>query len=421
MLPTTLDAWLSLLEQRHSKSIDLGLERVQSVAQRLLKGFAASVVTVAGTNGKGSVVATIASLAKAFDLKAGVYTSPHLLRFNERVSIDGVDASEQSLLAAFAAVEAARGNVSLTYFEFTTLAALWLFQQQALDLIVLEVGMGGRLDAVNIIEPDVCVITTVDFDHMDYLGHTLEAIAAEKAGICRAEKPVILADAEKLAQLESAALKHTTNIVSVGKSFDFQTNDSEFCYQYLDTQLRCALPQLGPDLVAAGLTAFLTLFRDRQKDSAVLAKAVVSAKLLGRWHVLIDERTSYLDIGHNAQASRRLAQKAMSVHQGAWHIVLGMLKDKDRQAVLAPWLSNTWKGGTIHWYLADLSGPRAGLALELKALLPADAIVSCHRDPVLAWQAAKLEARADEAILVFGSFLTVAQVLEAWQNKALAR
>ena len=181
--PTTaagLDAWLAYIESRHPRSIDLGLERVREVATRMALGRpAAQVVTVAGTNGKGSTVAFVEAIARAGGWKVGAYTSPHLLRYNERVRIDGEEASDQSLVAAFAAVEASRGDTPLTYFEYGTLAALWLFGRSALDLAVLEVGLGGRLDAVNIVDADVAVVTTVDIDHTDWLGSDREAIGRE--------------------------------------------------------------------------------------------------------------------------------------------------------------------------------------------------------------------------------------------------
>src|SRR5688572_8428365 len=194
-MPRTLPDWLDYIERQHPKSIDMGLQRVREVAQRLgLKRPARKVITIGGTNGKGSTVAFIEAIARAAGWRVGAYTSPHLLRYNERVRIDGVDADDAALVAGFEAIEAARGEVPLTYFEYGTLAALWLFERARLDLALLEVGLGGRLDATNLVDADVAVITTVDLDHQDWLGNDRESIGAEKAGIVRAWKPLVLGE-----------------------------------------------------------------------------------------------------------------------------------------------------------------------------------------------------------------------------------
>ena len=414
----SLADWLSLLEQRHPVAIDLGLERVGVVADRLhARQFSCPVITVAGTNGKGSTVATLEALARAHHLRVGVYTSPHLLHFNERIRVNARDVSDAELVQAFAAVEAARGDISLTYFEFTTLAAFWLFQQQPLDLVVLEVGMGGRLDAVNLVDADVAVITTIDFDHMAFLGNTLEAIAGEKAGICRAGKPVVLADPQRFDVMMLAVQARAAVPILAGHDFQQQHVGAQWQWRWQQMPaLALPRPQLGADLVAAGLAAFRLALPLVWREEAV-AHAVATAALLGRWQRLPGPPLTILDIGHNAQASRRLAERAQQECRGRLHVVLGVLGDKDRQALLQPWQQLQVNQRTPRWYLADLAGPRAGRAADLRKALPATAEADCFPDPVTAWQTACAEAGADDSVLVFGSFLTVAAVLSAWQQQ----
>ncbi|NQD37535.1 bifunctional tetrahydrofolate synthase/dihydrofolate synthase [Permianibacter sp. IMCC34836] len=430
MTPATLADWLTLLEQRHPVAIDLGLDRVGVVADRLAaRQFSCPVITVAGTNGKGSTVATLEALARAHGLSVGVYSSPHLLRFNERVRIDAADVSDPQLLQAFAAVEAARGDVSLTYFEFTTLAALWLFKQTALDLLVLEVGMGGRLDAVNLVDADVAVITTIDFDHMSFLGTTLAAIAGEKAGICRAGKPVVLADPHRFDVMLTAVQQRAALPVRADHDFGQCSIDGQWTFRWRDdAPLQLPTPNLGPDLVAAALAAFRLALPQHWQPEAI-ARAVADARLAGRWQRMPGSPPTILDIGHNGQASQRLAQRASQELSGRLHIVLGVLGDKDRVALLQPWrnFSSAGRSGTAQalpprWYLADLDGPRAGKASDLRAALPSEADARCFADPVAAWQTARADAAAGDSILVFGSFLTVAAVLTAaGANAATAR
>ncbi|WP_026010535.1 Mur ligase family protein, partial [Pseudoxanthomonas sp. GW2] len=244
----TLAEWLAYIETRHPRSIELGLERVREVAARLgLQRPAAQVVTVAGTNGKGSTVAFIEAIARADGWKVGAYSSPHLLRYNERVRIDGAEAADDELAAAFAAVEAARGDTPLTYFEYGTLAALWLFQQAGLDLAVLEVGLGGRLDAVNIVDPDVAVITTVDVDHVDWLGSDREAIGQEKAGIARAWKPLVLGEIDPPSSVLRHAYAIGANAIRAGSDY-FHEPAGEGQWQWREIGIELLLPD--PQLAA---------------------------------------------------------------------------------------------------------------------------------------------------------------------------
>jgi len=241
--PATLEQWLAHIEQQHPQAIAMGLERVREVAQRMQLGRPAEhCIVVGGTNGKGSTVAFIESIARAAEWKVGAYTSPHLLRYNERVRIDGKDVDDASLVAGFNAVEDARGDTALTYFEYGTLCALWLFQQAGLDLAVLEVGLGGRLDAVNIIDADVAVITTVDIDHADWLGNDREAIGQEKAGIIRGWKPLILGEIDPPSSVLRRAYVLGANAIRFGSDFFAEDIDGEL-WRWRDVAFRLELPQ----------------------------------------------------------------------------------------------------------------------------------------------------------------------------------
>ncbi|HEY9142794.1 MAG TPA: Mur ligase family protein, partial [Arenimonas sp.] len=259
----TLEQWLDYQQQVHPRSIDMGLERVGEVARRLGLGRPARrVVTVGGTNGKGSTVAFIEAIARAAGLKVGAYTSPHLLRYNERVRIDGADAGDAALVAAFERIEAARGDTPLTYFEFGTLAALLLFEAAGLDLAILEVGLGGRLDATNIVDPDCAVITTVDLDHQDYLGDSRESIGFEKAGILRAGKPCVLAEKDP----PSSVLRHAYAIGAFAiRGF------SDYLVDDLDTGWRWREPGYEIDLPDPAMPA------PAQRGNAAAAIAALRA------------------------------------------------------------------------------------------------------------------------------------------------
>lgn len=436
ILPSRVDEYLDLLESRHATAIDLGLDRIRVVAAAMgLSRFSCPVITVAGTNGKGSTVATLEALAIAHNLRVGIYTSPHLLQFNERIRRDGHNICDADLLQAFAAVETALGEQSLTYFEFTTLAALAYFQSEPLDLVVLEVGMGGRLDAVNIVDADVAVLTTVDFDHVSYLGDTLAAIAKEKAGICRAGRPAVLADVSRLEYLRGAALAQDANVVVAQEHYRFavaRDNLEAWQYQYADElAIVTALPQLGTDLVAAALTAWRLAGMPWSVEA--ILRGVACATLMGRWQTLQIEPHVVVDIGHNPQATRRLRERLDASHYRQIHLVVGMLVDKDQRASL-----QAFADLDAHWYLASLPGARGFSAEALRNCLPVRALaqqddslvtsapifktpsknsVQCFDDVFSAWQTALQLANAEDMILVFGSFLTVTAVMQASADK----
>ncbi|WP_448135339.1 bifunctional tetrahydrofolate synthase/dihydrofolate synthase [Stenotrophomonas rhizophila] len=418
--PQTLSAWLSHIEQQHPATIDMGLERVRSVAQALgLAQPGAHTVVVGGTNGKGSTVAFIEAIARAAGWKVGAYTSPHLLRYNERVRIDGQDVTDEALMAAFNAIEDARGSTTLTYFEYGTLAALYLFAQAGLDLAVLEVGLGGRLDAVNIVDSDVAVITTVDIDHSEWLGEDRETIGVEKAGIIRGWKPVILGETDPPSSVLARAYLLGANAIRGGSDFFADVIDAQQ-WRWRDVGFSIDLPTpalRGPIQLrnaASAIAALRTL--DKPLPRAAIAEGVANARIRGRLESV--QRTGVdvlVDVGHNPQAARELAAalKAAPV-AGRTRAVFAALQDKDAAGVVEA------LGGQVDdWHLAGLDGARAQSAQALQARLhdtPA-AAAQQHATVADALEAALAAAAAGDRVLVFGSFHTAAQALQ-WLDAA---
>jgi len=418
--PQTLSAWLSHIEQQHPATIDMGLERVRSVAQALgLAQPGAHTVVVGGTNGKGSTVAFIEAIARAAGWKVGAYTSPHLLRYNERVRIDGQDVTDEALMAAFNAIEDARGSTTLTYFEYGTLAALHLFAQAGLDLAVLEVGLGGRLDAVNIVDSDVAVITTVDIDHSEWLGEDRETIGVEKAGIIRGWKPVILGETDPPSSVLARAYLLGANAIRGGSDFFADVIDAQH-WRWRDVGFSIELPTpalRGPIQLrnaASAIAALRTL--DKPLSRAAITEGVASARIRGRLQAVQRNGVDVLvDVGHNPQAARELAAalKAAPVAGRTW-AVFAALQDKDAAGVVEA------LGGQVDdWHLAGLDGARAQSAQALQARLhdTAAAAAQQHATVADALEAALAAAAAGDRVLVFGSFHTAAQALQ-WLDAA---
>ena len=413
-----LPAWLAYIEQQHPKSIEMGLDRVREVATRLsLEKPAARVITVGGTNGKGSTVAFIEAIARAAGWKVGAYTSPHLLRYNERVRIDGTDADDASLVEAFEAVEAARGDTPLTYFEFGTLAALWLFQRSGLDLAVLEIGLGGRLDAVNVVDPDVAVITTVDIDHTDWLGNDREAIGAEKAGIARAWKPLVLGEVDSPSSVLRHAYAIGANALRLGSDFFHEPIDSQrWRWREVGAELELPSPALtAPSQRANAATAIAALraLPDDALPDDAFVEGVARAALPGRLQQFMRDGVEVvLDVGHNPQAARELAAwlQARPI-AGQTRVVFAALADKDVRGVV-----DAFAGSPLHWFLAGLAlGPRSQTAEQLATRLQdtvADTPALYAAVPE-ALQAALRASAPGDRVLVFGSFHTVADAMQA--------
>lgn len=412
----TLAEWLGYIERQHPQSIELGLDRVREVAARMRLGKPAThVITVGGTNGKGSTVAFIEAIARAAGWKVGAYTSPHLLRYNERVRIDGRDAGDVELAEAFAAVETARADTPLTYFEFGTLAALWLFQRSGLDLAVLEVGLGGRLDAVNIVDPDVAVITTVDIDHTDWLGDDRESIGREKAGIARAWKPLVLGEIDSPSSVLGHAYAIGANAIRLGSDFFHEPVD-ETGWRWRDAGFEIELPnpKLAAPVQRANAASAIASVRalDADVPETAFAEGVASATLPGRLQHLQCRGTPVIvDVGHNPQAARELAAWLQDKPvEGRTLAVYAALSDKDVEGVVSA------LGDAVSpWFLAGLeeAGARGQGVDALAARLAGTAAAQATRHATVrdALDAAQAEARAGDRILVFGSFHTAAEAL----------
>lgn len=417
----SLDAWLQALEQRHPSAIDLGLERVGQVADRLAaRHFAAPVITVGGTNGKGSTVATLVAMARAAGWRVASYTSPHLVDFNERICLDGQPIADDQLVVALEAVEAARGEVSLTYFEHTTLAAFWWFQRQNPDLVVLEVGLGGRLDAVNLVDATVAVITSVDLDHQDWLGDTREQIAREKAGILRPGRPLVLGEQEPPAVLFELAQAAAAPVLARGRDYDFMPPDGSGLWSWhagegaQSVSLRdLPKPLLACENAATALAALHALAQAGgpcMREDALRAGLAV-AGVRGRCQRIAEAPEVWLDVGHNPHGVRFLWQQLPTAKPGQrTHAVFAILRDKDVDGVIAASQEHV-----DIWWPAGLPVSRACPLPELVQRLRERGLhpETGHESVLEALAAARQMAKAEDRIVVFGSFHTVAAVLAA--------
>lgn len=420
-----LDEWLAWLEAARGEHIDLGLERCLEVAARLeLARPAPVVVTVAGTNGKGSSVALLSSIWRGAGYRVGAYTSPHLLRYNERIRIDGVAVDEARISAAFARIEAARQSTALTYFEFGTLAALCIFAEAGLDVVVLEVGLGGRLDAVNIVDADVALIAAIGLDHEDWLGNSREQIATEKAGIMRKGRVAVCSDND----LPHTMLEHAARCGALpavlGVDFSFEDEGEDWTWWSGDTVFEhLPYPALrGAHQLrnAAGVLKVIDSLEARLPVTVEqIAAGLRAVALPGRFHRVTGTLDYVIDVAHNPQAAEiftaTLARLPPAPHT---HALIGMLNTKNHRGFLAPLLPHV-----AHWHFATLGGATGARAEELAACLKdlaPRAEAHCH-DTVAAAHAAILASAAPGArVLVLGSFLTVGAMLEQLASQARA-
>ncbi len=443
----TLPAWLAYIDRQHPKSIDMGLERVREVSARLqLAKPARHVITVAGTNGKGSTVAFIESIARASGWRVGAYTSPHLLAYNERVRIDGRDATDADLIAAFEVVEAARlvtshdpgagrekDPVPLTYFEFGTLAALWLFAQRDLDLAILEVGLGGRLDAVNIVDADVAVITTVDLDHQDYLGSDRESIGFEKAGIARAWKPLVLGEDDPPASVLRHAYAIGASAVRAGCDYFFEPmvrpfdpstsprlrahhelSTNTWCWREVGCEMELPIPNLAAPVQLRNAAAAIAALRalDVPIPTEAWREGIADAQIAARVQRFVRNCVEIVvDVAHNPQAARALSQWLREAPvAGRTLAVFAALGDKDLDGIVA-----AVAGQIDAWYLAGLAdaGLRGLAAQDFAARMQAnDARAGKTFETVAsALAAAQAVAVIGDRILVFGSFYTASDAM----------
>ena len=431
-LPSTLIEWLEFLEARHPQGadgIELGLERVNAVKQGLAQIEDCPLILVGGTNGKGSCCAMLESVLLSAGYRVGLYTSPHLLSYNERVRINGCSVSDEALCLAFARVELARGETNLTYFEFGTLAAMEVFNAEKLDVIVLEVGLGGRLDATNIYRADCTLIMTVDLDHQAFLGNTREAIGFEKAGIFRPAVPAICGDPKPPQSLIDRASEIGAPLRILGRDFGYMPQEQQWQYWTFrgsESQrevvrrsgvaypgLRGANQLANAAAVIAVLDAVADLLPVAMKD---IRQGLIEIRLPGRFQVLPGRPIIVLDVAHNAQAARVLADNlgGMGFHPRTL-AVFGMMADKDIGEVI-----DALKDRVTHWLPSGLPGRRAISTNSLAEMLSARnlQVLSACKDVDSALSLARGSANLDDRILVFGSFLTVAAALRALGRSA---
>lgn len=428
-MPSGLDGWLARIEALHprgSAGIELGLERAAAVKERLAQHETCPVIVVGGTNGKGSTCAMLERILLAAGYRVGLYTSPHLLRYNERVRVNGLPAPDATLCHAFERVERARGDVALTYFEFGTLAAWEAFAEAAPEVVILEVGLGGRLDATNIYRPSCAVVTGIALDHMEFLGLDRESIGHEKAGIFRPGVPAICGDAQPPRSLLEHAAAVGADLRVMGRDFGYLRQEQQWLYWG---------PASGGGVLRRGGLAFPALRGERQLANAACALAALDAlhavipvamkdirqglgevELAGRFHVLPGRPAVVLDVAHNPQAARVLAANLgdQGFHRDTW-AVFGMLADKDIDGVI-----DALQGQVTRWLPCTLEGRRAASADYLSTRLEARGIkaAACFATPAAALAYARENAGEDDRILAFGSFLTVAAALQALGRSA---
>ena len=414
-MPETLAGWLAYLEQLHPKSIALGLERVNEVKSRfgLQPGF--PIITVAGTNGKGSTCAMLERILTEAGYRVGCYTSPHLLRYNERVRVACHDVEDEALCSAFSAVEAVRSEVPLTYFEYGTLAAVWHFIQSGVDVAMLEVGLGGRLDAVNAFEPSCTIITSIDLDHMDYLGNSRESIGREKAGIYRKKVPAICGDPEPPSTIPAHASAIGADYRQVGRDFGFDSIGRLWNFWSGATLMEgLPLPALNGSFqlynAACALEALQLVYERLPVSQEQIAAGLQHIELHGRFELHTGKPSVILDVAHNPHAARGMAENLRrETAQGRTLAVFAMLADKDIGGVVRE------VGGHIDaWFVASIRHARGAGADQLAEVLHNElpqSSVECYADVAEAFSQACQSAGENDRIVVFGSFYTVADVL----------
>lgn len=412
----TLEEWLRWQETLHPRSVDLGLARCVRVAARMgLERPPFAVLTVAGTNGKGSCAAMLDAMLRAAGYRTGLYTTPHLRRYNERIRLDGLEASDAGIVGAFERIEGARGDVSLTYFEFGTLAALDLFARARVDAAVLEVGLGGRLDAVNVVDADVAVVTTVDLDHMEWLGPDRETVGREKAGIFRAGRPAVYGDVDPPQSLERRARVLGARLQRLEREYRFEAGHAEWRWQGPEASLEGLPPPALSGAhqlrnAAAAIAALRSLGERLTVSEQAVRRGLAAAALPARFQVFAGEVERVVDVAHNPQAARSLAQTLSArVCRGRTLAVLAMLADKDAPGVVES------MAAVVHaWYVGGLAPPRGASGEALAARIrgrTGEAPVRVFEDVPRAYAAALEAARPGDRVVAFGSFCTAAEAL----------
>lgn len=421
-MPDSLAGWLAHIGSQHTRPIVLGLERVDAVRRALGQTKTCPIITVAGTNGKGSVCALLESILLHAGYRVGLYTSPHFLDYNERVRVNGEPATDDELCRGFAEVETAREEVPLTYFEFGTLAAWQIFARLKPDVIILEVGLGGRLDAVNVYEPDCAVVTTVDLDHMDYLGDDRERIGFEKAGIFRGRKPAICGDPAPPSTLLARAAEIGADLRLIGRDYGYIGQGQQWQFwSWLGKRSGLAFPALRGDIQLANASSALAALDALRVVLPVamqdVRRGLIEVDLPGRFQIIPGKPTVVLDVAHNPHAAQALARNLgnMAFHPETWAI-FGIMADKDIAGVI-----NAVKSRVTQWLVCSLPEPRGAMAAHISERLRQQGVA----DPIQEYSTAAEAfahaigaAREDDRILTFGSFLTVADVMRVLASRA---
>lgn len=418
---SSLQDWLRYQENLHISAIDMGLARVSAVRDAMGLHPSFPVIIVGGTNGKGSVCAMLSTMLHRAGFKVGTYTSPHILRYNERIAIDTQPVADQRIVDSFAAIQAARGDISLSYFEFGTLAAVHAFVEEGVDVAVLEVGLGGRLDAVNIFEPAVSVVVSVDLDHQAYLGDTREQVGFEKAGIFRAGVPAVCADPNPPQSLLEMAAQLGTPLHLVGRDFGVTRMDNQWSFHMGEAHKHALpIPALRGEyqlVNAATALAVLDLLKPVLPVSlGAVKRGLLEVEWPGRFQVLPGRPVTVLDVGHNPHAARALTDSLKRMAFASQRIaVFSMLSDKDMASVVS-----LLKDEFDVWLVGGLDMPRGRSADAIATELEEMGIRGVHRYETvpLAWDAALSMAGENDRIVVFGSFHTVAEVMEQRLHRA---
>lgn len=417
----SLKGWLDWQESLHPLAIDLGLERAAQVFRALNpKGVKPPTITVAGTNGKGSCIAYLEAIYRAQGYRTGAYTSPHILKYNERIKIDGKPVSDELICEAFARIEAVRGDTTLSYFEFGTLAALDIFARSDLEVQLLEVGLGGRLDAVNIVDPDVALITSIGIDHVDWLGNTREAIGKEKAGIFRAGTPAIVGDPDAPASVVQSARENHARLYCIGKDYGYRKQAKGWDW-FAEGQQLHQLPE--PSLkgehqfrnASSAILAVQKLIETLPVEEDSIRQGLVNVQLNGRFQLIAGDIPVLLDVGHNPQAVKTLVEYLNGAFPGRRiHAVFSMMKDKDIAGVL------DMMNPLVHdWFFAPLANPRAATESVMREIFsqsPVSSVFFGFNGFADAFGAAKNQSQQGDLLLVFGSFFLVSDCLAEFEK-----
>ena len=416
----TLAEWLSWQEKLHLSEIDLGLERIRAVANNLdLLSPSFPIITVAGTNGKGSAVALLESVLYAQGYKIGSYTSPHLIDYNERIKLDTSNLSDDLIINAFEQIDEARGSVSLTYFEFSTLAAVLVFIQQKVDVAILEVGLGGRLDASNLWDTSLAIITSIGIDHVDWLGDDREIIAVEKSGIMRKDVPVICGDLDPPQNIAKEAKRIGAHLHQINNAFSYKKNDdATWLWKDQNKTYTLPFPALAGEFqlnnaatVVAGLKAINALLPVKQEN---IEKGLSQVSLIGRLQIIRQKPEWLIDVAHNPHAAKQLAKHLQSNPvKGKTFALFSMLKDKDIVQVISIMNSHI-----DEWHIVELSGPRSTKMDELKRTISrqseSNKNIIVHENFLNAVESVKTNSNLKDRVVAFGSFLVVSEVINAY-------